>query len=193
MKDLSDREKVLAKCRQAAVRGDRDPTVQALREKVEAAKRALEAEKKQLRPNLVRELRETGRREIQAQGVALRSRVTMLRKMEEDLLKDVSRCEQDSRTINKGSIDLEPALWTFRRVAGVEPTNNAAEQALRPAVLKRKRSLGCYSEDGCRFVERLFSVTHTLRLRQRPILDYLVGALVAHRHGLPAPQLPAAA
>jgi transposase len=87
---------------------------------------------------------------------------------------------------------LEPALWTFARVEGVEPTNNAAERALRPAVLKRKRSFGCHSEEGCRFVERLFSVTQTLRLRQRPILDYLVEALVAHRHGLSAPQLPAA-
>lgn len=90
-------------------------------------------------------------------------------------------------------LKLEPALWTFARREGVEPTNNAAERALRPAVLKRKRSFGCHSEEGCRFIERLFSVTQTLRLRQRPILDYLVGALVAHRHGLPAPQLPAAA
>jgi transposase len=27
-----------------------------------------------------------------------------------------------------------PALWTFARVDGVEPTNNGAERALRPAV-----------------------------------------------------------
>ena len=86
-------------------------------------------------------------------------------------------------------LKLEPALWTFARVEGVEPTNNAAERALRPAVIKRKRSFGCHSEDGCRFVERLLSVTQTLRLQRRPVLDYLVEALVAHRHGLPAPQL----
>jgi hypothetical protein len=30
---------------------------------------------------------------------------------------------------------LEPALWTLLTAAGVEPTNNAAERALRPAVL----------------------------------------------------------
>jgi transposase len=86
----------------------------------------------------------------------------------------------------------EPAMWTFAYHEGVEPTNNAAERALRPAVIKRKRSFGCHREAGCRFVQRLFSVTPTLRLRQRPILDYLVDALVAHRHGLPAPELPAA-
>jgi transposase len=85
---------------------------------------------------------------------------------------------------------LEPALWAFERHKGVKPTNNAVERALRPAVFKRKRSFGCHSEAGCRFVERLLSVTQTLR--QRGVLDYLVEALVAHRHGLPAPELPAA-
>jgi len=89
-------------------------------------------------------------------------------------------------------LKLEPALWTFARHEGVEPTNNAAERALRPAVLKRKRSFGCQSAAGCRFVERLLSVTQTLRLRQRCVLDYLVEALVAHRHDLPAPKLPVA-
>src|SRR3954466_2781207 len=32
-------------------------------------------------------------------------------------------------------LDSWPALWTFAHVDGVEPTNNAAERALRPAVL----------------------------------------------------------
>ena len=86
-------------------------------------------------------------------------------------------------------LKLEPALWTFACREGLEPTNNAAERALHPAVIKRKRSFGCHSEEGCRFVERLLSVTQTLRLQRRPVLDYLVAALVAHRHGLPAPQL----
>jgi transposase len=89
-------------------------------------------------------------------------------------------------------LKLEAALWTFAHHEGIEPTNNAVERALRPAVIKRKRSFGCHSEAGCRFVERLLSVTQTLRLRNRPVLDYLVEALVAHRHGLPAPALPAA-
>ena len=39
-----------------------------------------------------------------------------------------------------------PALWTFARVEGVEPTNNGAERALRPAVLWRKGSFGSDSE-----------------------------------------------
>jgi hypothetical protein len=40
---------------------------------------------------------------------------------------------------------LRPALWTFVQLEGVEPTNNAAEWALRPGVLWRKGSFGMQS------------------------------------------------
>jgi transposase len=83
----------------------------------------------------------------------------------------------------------EPALWTFARVEGVEPTNNAAERAVRPAVLWRKRSFGCHSDAGCRYVERILTVVQTLRLQRRPGFAFLVDALTAHRQGQPAPQL----
>jgi transposase len=46
------------------------------------------------------------------------------------------------------------ALWTFVRHVGVEPTNNAAERAIRPGVLWRKGSFGTQSADGSRFGER---------------------------------------
>jgi transposase len=41
-----------------------------------------------------------------------------------------------------------PALWTFTTTAGVEPTNNPAERALRAPVIHRKVSLGTQSPDG---------------------------------------------
>src|SRR5205814_2404881 len=50
-----------------------------------------------------------------------------------------------------------PALWTFARVEGVEPTNNVAERALRPAVLWRKGSFGSDSEAGGGLARRLLS------------------------------------
>jgi transposase len=84
---------------------------------------------------------------------------------------------------------VEPALWTFVRVEGVEPTNNHIERLLRPAVLWRKRSFGSQSESGCRWAERLLTVVQTRRLQGRPVLDYVYEALVAHRAGLPAPKL----
>src|SRR5262249_61772080 len=66
-----------------------------------------------------------------------------------------------------------PALWTFARVEGVEPTNNASERALRPAVLWRKGSFGADSEAGSRFAERLLTVVATCRQQGRPLLDFL--------------------
>jgi len=84
---------------------------------------------------------------------------------------------------------VAPALWTFVRVEGVEPTNNHIERQLRLAVLWRKNSFGSQSVAGCRFVERLLTVVQTRRLQGRPVLDYLYEALVAHRAGLPAPKL----
>jgi hypothetical protein len=35
----------------------------------------------------------------------------------------------------------------------------------------------------------MLTVVQTLRLQKRPVLDYLHRAIVAHRAGLPAPQL----
>jgi transposase len=83
----------------------------------------------------------------------------------------------------------EESLWVFVDVPGVEPTNNAAERALRGAVLWRKRSFGSQSEAGCRFVERVLSVAQTLRMRGAAVLDFFADALSALRQGIPAPQI----
>lgn len=71
---------------------------------------------------------------------------------------------------------VEAALWTFVRVKGLEPTNNAAERALRRAVLWRRKSFGTQSETGSRFVERILSVVATLRQQGRDVLEYLTAA-----------------
>lgn len=86
-------------------------------------------------------------------------------------------------------LEVEEALWTFGRVEGLEPTNNAAERALRPAVRRRKRSFGNHSEAGCEYVGRVLSVVQTLKAQGRSVLDYLQAAIEAHRHGLPIPML----
>jgi transposase len=82
-----------------------------------------------------------------------------------------------------------PALWTFVVVEGVEPTNNHVERAQRRAVLWRRRSFGCHSAAGCRFVERLLTVVQTLRLQRRSVLHFLHEAIYAHRSGLRGPML----
>jgi transposase len=82
-----------------------------------------------------------------------------------------------------------PALWTFARVDGVEPTNNVAERALRPAVLWRKGSFGSDREVGSRFAERLLTVVATCRQQGRPLLVFLVAAVEAVVWGSPPPSL----
>jgi transposase len=92
-------------------------------------------------------------------------------------------------TFCENVLALEPALWTFVTTDGVEPTNNAMERLLRLAVLWRKRSFGCASVAGCRFVERILTVVQTRKLQRQNVLDYLHDALRAHRAGQPSPKL----
>ncbi|MDR3417122.1 MAG: IS66 family transposase [Nevskia sp.] len=89
----------------------------------------------------------------------------------------------------KNLLKLEPALWTFVTVPGVEPTNNAAERALRRPVLWRRRSFGTQSAAGSLFVERVLTAVTTLRQQGRDVLDYLTGACAAATLGAPAPSL----
>jgi transposase len=85
--------------------------------------------------------------------------------------------------------DHRPWLWTFVEVEGVSPTNNAAEQALRQAVIWRKLSFGTQSASGSRFVERMLTVIETCRRSNRDAFGWLVEAIQAHQHGRPIPSL----
>jgi transposase len=86
-----------------------------------------------------------------------------------------------------------PSLWTWLEVEGGEPTNNAAERALRPAVLWPGtlwvNSFGHQSETGEQFVERMLTVVTTLRLQGRNVWHYLVTTCEMARRGESAPSL----
>jgi transposase len=86
-------------------------------------------------------------------------------------------------------LKLEPALWTFVFVEGVEPTNNSAERPLRRAVLWRRRSFGTQSEAGSLFVARVLTAVTTLRQQKRDVLDYLTEACAAAMRGDTSPSL----
>jgi transposase len=97
------------------------------------------------------------------------------------LAKTVRTCEQ--------LLKIEPALWTFVSTSGVEPTNNAAEQALRQAVIWRRTSFGSQSLAGSQFVARLLSVVTSLKAQQRDVWDFLTLVCQATRFELPMPSL----
>ena len=76
---------------------------------------------------------------------------------------------------------------------GLEPTNNAAERALRHWVLWRKTSGGTHTPAGTLWMERLMTTVTTLRQQGRNVLDYLTAACAAQMRGTPAPTLLRAA
>jgi transposase len=78
-------------------------------------------------------------------------------------------------------------LWIYVDMEGADPTNNAAESAIRKAVLWRKGSFGAQSESGCRFVERLLTLVGTARKRSIDLLDWLTRAIQADLEGQPTP------
>jgi transposase len=88
---------------------------------------------------------------------------------------------------------VEESLWTFARVRGVPPENNAAERAERHAVIWRRISGGTDSAEGSRFVERMLTVVATCRQQGRDVLDYLASCFEASRRGQAIPSLLPAA
>jgi transposase len=80
-------------------------------------------------------------------------------------------------------------MWLFIREEGVEPTNNAAERAIRPAVIWRRTSFGSDSAAGSEFVSRLLTVVASLTLQERNILEFLSESVVAKRSGQVPPSL----
>jgi transposase len=72
-------------------------------------------------------------------------------------------------------------FFTFVHEEGVEPTNNAAERALRTAVQWRKIMFGNRSAEGELAVARLLTVTRTCQLQQLNALAYLTVAIRCHR------------
>jgi hypothetical protein len=101
-----------------------------------------------------------------------------------DVGDDVGRSFEGLRrslTVVLDSADLE--------IHGVEPTNNAAERALRQSVIQRKISLGVQSSSGATCRSRLLTVTTTLRQQGRDTWQFLEQAWIAHHRGGVMPSL----
>ncbi|QPN70683.1 IS66 family transposase [Synechococcus sp. CBW1108] len=86
-------------------------------------------------------------------------------------------------------LQRKEALWTFLDHPGIEPTNNAAERALRQSVIQRKISHGMQSRQGAICRSRLLTVTTTLRQQGRDAWEFLEQAWIAHHRGGVMPSL----
>ncbi len=65
-------------------------------------------------------------------------------------------------------------LTLFLRVPGAPLDNNAAERALKKAILHRKNALFYRTLDGARVGDTFMSLIHTAELNQVAPFDYLV-------------------
>jgi transposase len=92
-----------------------------------------------------------------------------------------------ARALCKDLLRQWGALWTFLRVAGVEPTNNDAERALRHGVIWRKLSFGSDSAKGAIFAGRILTIVETARRRGLNLLDWMKRAVSANARSLPPP------
>ena len=125
------------------------------------------------------------RRQLQLQAHALRRELKPILRRHKGKAPRYKR----SRGMARNLLKAWPALWTFADRAGVAPTNNHAERALRGAVIYRKLSLGSQSQQGEQRIERLLSASITCRLQHRSLHAYLAELLNAHAHGSPLPAL----
>jgi transposase len=122
--------------------------------------------------------------------IALQQALLPVRLALHDLLAKGARCGWEK--LEATCTDLLQhweALWSFSRVEGLEPTNNRAERALRPAVIWRKSCYGTQSESGSRFVERMLSVQATCAQQGRNLFAFLTEVVQAAWAGLPTPSL----
>ena len=100
-------------------------------------------------------------------------------RMKSSCLRYRDSSDKDVRTRAAGFLKNWDILFTFLRIEGIEPTNNAAERAIRPAVQWRKICFGNQSCDGERFTERILTVTRTCQMRQKNSFQFLTHLMTA--------------
>jgi transposase len=81
------------------------------------------------------------------------------------------------------------AYFTFITTAGLEPTNNLAEQAIRFVVIDRHITQGTRSESGRHWSERIWTVIATCVQQGKSVYGFLCQAIAAWFENKPAPSL----
>jgi transposase len=176
-----------------------------------SAYRGLDCPKQKCLVHLLRELKETSEKHPSFATLPFARRATRLVKQMLLLKKEKSRLEASAyqskakklerrvlelgREPPGGSSDLQakrlakrlrrhgPELTSFLWSDEVDGTNNAAERALRPAVIARKISGGSRSDQGARATAVLLSIFRTAQQQSCPLLETIKTLLTAHWSG----------
>lgn len=94
-----------------------------------------------------------------------------------------------SRTLARRLVKHGEAIFRFLFDPAVPPTNNAAEQSIRPPVIDRRITQGSRSPMGRQWNARIWTVLGTCRKQDRSAWEFLQNALSAHYFQTPAPSL----
>jgi len=94
-----------------------------------------------------------------------------------------------SRTLARRFVKHGKPIFRFLLDWSVSPTNNAAEQCVRTAVIDRRITQGSRSKMGREWNARIWTVLDTCRKQGRPAWQFLQDALSAHHYQTPAPSL----
>jgi hypothetical protein len=110
-----------------------------------------------------------------------------------DRVLDRTYRDPDNQRLANRMIKHREHLFTFLYREGVEPTNNAAERALRPAVIARKLSAGNRTPIGAETHSILASLAQTARQNGRDFVRAAVQILRRRDPTFIAPVLPSLA
>ena len=105
----------------------------------------------------------------------------------------IFRYSSDPRvqTRTKRLLDNWQHLFTFLIHDGVQPTNNSAERAIRPAVQWRKICFGSQSQIGEEFIGRVLTIVRTCQLHKTNAFEFLTRLVIASFSAKqPLPYLP---
>jgi transposase len=98
--------------------------------------------------------------------------------------------EPNARRIAKRLIKYQGELTAFLHDKNLDPTNNAAERALRPAVVMRKITGGSRSNNGAKAWATLASLIKTATQQNRKLLDTIRSMLVGAWSSQRPPTMP---
>lgn len=94
-----------------------------------------------------------------------------------------------ARNLAKRFKDHAESYFRFITTPGVEPTNNAAEQAIRFVVIDRRITQGTRGTSGQRWSERIWTTMATCAGQGRSTFQFISQAIDAHVTGAAPPSL----
>jgi len=103
--------------------------------------------------------------------------------------KDGKETKREARNMARRFQQHGQAYFQFITTPGIEPTNNAAERAVRFVVIDRHVTQGTRGAHGRRACERLWTVIATCHLQGRSAYDFILQCVTAHFRDQPPPSL----